>query len=134
MRFRNRSFGPLCAVTAVVLLAGGIVAAHPQTRPHHHARRNAVIVVGKPRPARRVVVVDGARHGFLDLNVKPRASEVWIDGRFRGSCADFDGFPDKLALNPGMHTIRFVTPDGDDVARDVRVRAGVEVNVGLDLR
>ncbi|MCH7780494.1 MAG: hypothetical protein IH848_06580, partial [Acidobacteria bacterium] len=56
------------------------------------------------------------------------------DGTFRGTCDAFDGFPNKLALAPGMHTIKFVTPDGIEASRDVRVRAGVEVNVGLDLR
>ncbi len=94
----------------------------------------AVVVVGKPKPVSRVVVVNGARLGVLDLNVKPKATEVWVNGRLRGTCAEFDGHPDKLTLRPGMHSIRFVTPDGIEAARDIRVRAGREINVGLDLR
>lgn len=134
MRFRNRSLARFCAIITVALLAGGIAAAHPRARAHHHARRTPVIVIGKPRPAHRVVVVNGARYGVLDLNVKPRATEVWVDGTLRGTCDEFDGYPDKLTLAPGMHAIRLVTPDGDDVSRSLRVRAGIEINVGLDLR
>ena len=51
-----------------------------------------------------------------------------------GTASAFDGRPDKLALPPGFHTLRLVTPDGLDVARDLRVLAGVEFDVGLDLR
>jgi len=91
-------------------------------------------VVGKPRPARRPIVLQGRPHGLLDLNVKPRATEVWVDGRLRGTCDAFDGFPDKLAVLPGTRRIRLVTPDGLDVVREIRIRAGVERNVGLDLR
>ena len=99
-----------------------------------HPRRTAVIVLGKPRPAPDVVIVDGARHGILDLNVKPKATEVWVDGSLRGTCGAFDGFPRKLTLPPGLYRIRLVTPTGYDVMRDLRVRPGIEMNVGLDLR
>lgn len=134
MRLRNRFLTFLAAGAIAGLLSVSLVDAHSRARVHRHRRTTAVIVVGKPRPAPRVLTVNGARHGVLDLNVTPRATRVWIDGRFRGACAAFDGFPSKLDLAPGMHTIRFVTPDGIEAVRDVRVRAGVEINVGLDLR
>lgn len=134
MRLRARSLISLAAGVLVGLLCVSVADAHRRPRPHKHTPTTAVIVVGKPRPAHRVVVVNGARHGVLDLNVKPKATEVWVNGRLRGTCAEFDGHPDKLALRPGMHTIKFVTPDGIEAARDIRVRAGVEINVGLDLR
>ena len=134
MRLQNRFLIFLAAGAIAGLLSASLVNAHPRARFHRHGRTTAVIVVGKPRPASRAVVVNGARHGVLDLNVKPKATSVWIDGRFRGTCDAFDGFPNKLALAPGIHTIRFVTPDGIEAARDVRVRAGIEINVGLDLR
>ena len=89
--------------------------------------------MGKPRTV-QVVVINGVAHGTLDMNVKPRSTEVWVDGTFRGTCDAFDGHPNKLHLRPGTHRIKLVTPDGLEVAREIRVRAGVEVNVGIDLR
>jgi len=134
MRFRNRTLAFLISGTIAALSGANVVDAHGRNRVHRHGRTTAVIVVGKPRVAARVHAVNGARHGVLDLNVKPRATGVWIDGEFRGPCSAFDGFPNKLTLAPGVHSIKFVTPDGIEATRDVRVRAGIEINVGLDLR
>ena len=124
------------AVLAIAgLLSAGVLDAHTRTRAQRWTRAPvAVIVIGNPHPTQRVKTLSGVRPGVLDLNVRPRATEVWIDGDRRGTCAAFDGHPSKLTLAPGFHTIRLVTPDGIDVTRDVRVRPGVEVNVGLDLR
>ena len=134
MRLQSRFLTFLAAGAIAALLSASLVDAHPRARFHRHGQTTAVIVIGKPKPAPRAVVVNGARHGLLDLNVKPKATSVWIDGMFRGTCDAFDGFPNKLVLAPGIHTIKFVTPDGIEAARDVRVRAGIEINVGLDLR
>ena len=123
----------LVALTLTAMLFPA-VAAHPRAHHHRHRTSTAVIVVGKPRPVRHAVVVNGTAHGVLDLNVKPKATEVWIDGRMRGTVDAFDGYPSKLPLRAGMHEIKLVTPDGIEVSRDVRVRAGVEMNIGLDLR
>ncbi len=131
MRLRNRSLIVVASGVVVAgLLSAGVADAHSRGR---YQRHTAVVVLGKPKPAPRVVV-NGARYGVLDLNVKPRATEVWINGNFRGTCDAFDGFPNKLPLAPGLYNIRLVTPDGIEAARDVRVRGGVEINVGLDLR
>lgn len=134
MRLQNRSLSFLAAIAIAGLLGSGLAEAHQRARFHRHARTTAVIVVGKAKPAPRALVVNGARHGVLDLNVKPKTTRVWIDGRLRGTCAAFDGFPNKLTLAPGIHTIKLVTPEGYEAVRDVRVRAGIEVNIGLDLR
>ena len=134
MRLQNRSLTLLVAAAIVGLLSVSLVDAHSRARVHRHGRTTAVVVVGKPKPAPHVLTVNGARHGVLDLNVKPKATRVWIDGKLRGTCAAFDGFPNKLILAPGIHTVRFVTPEGIEATRDVRVRAGVELNIGLDLR
>jgi hypothetical protein len=134
MRLQDRFLTFLAAGAIAGLLSASLVDAHPRARFHRHERSTAVIVLGKPKTAPHVVVVDGARHGILDLNVKPKATRVWIDGVFRGTCGTFDGFPNKLVLAPGIHTIRFVTPTGIEATRDVRVRPGVEFNVGLELR
>jgi hypothetical protein len=128
--------GALLAALALLLLTATAAHAHRRPHRHHHHRHHtkAVIVVGQPKPLRTAVVINGVPHGVLDMNVKPRATEVWIDGKLRGTCDAFDGHPNKLHLRPGTHRIKLVTPDGVEVARDVRVKAGVEINVGLDLR
>lgn len=125
-------------LVAAVLIVGfaGSLFAHPRARRHAHGHRHgkAVIVVGDPRPAKRVVVVDGVAHGTIDVNVKPKSTEVWVNGDLRGTADAFDGFPNKLHLRPGVHRLELVTPGGETVARDVRVRSGVEIDLGLDLR
>jgi len=134
MRLQNRSLAFLAAAAIAGLLSTSLVEAHRRPRFHLHGRTTAVVVVGKPKPAPRVVVVNGARYGVLDLNVKPKTTRVWIDGKLRGTCGAFDGHPNKLTLAPGIYRIKFVTPEGIEAERDVHVRAGIEVNVGLDLR
>jgi hypothetical protein len=120
----------------VLLLAASLLAppsgAHPRPNVHKHARAlETLIVLGAGSPARRA---RAERHGVLDLNVKPKATVVWVDGRRHGPCSRFDGSPGKLRLPAGFHDLRLVLPDGHAVERQVRVRPGVEHNVTLDLR
>ena len=112
---------PSKLVVALVLIgfAATIAEAHRRPRRPHHHRTKADIVVGQPTPLRQAVVIDGRPHGVLDLNVKPKATEVWTNGRFRGACSAFDGYPGKLHLPPGVHRIKLVTPDGEEVTRDI---------------
>lgn len=124
----------LFTTLVVAALLTPAVDAHRRAVRHHHRHATAVIVVGRPTPLRHAVIVNGRPHGVLDMNVKPKATEVWTDGKLRGTCDDFDGYPGKLHLRPGLHRIKLVTPHGVEVAREVHVRAGLEINVGLDLR
>lgn len=43
--------------------------------------------------------------GAIDLDVKPKRTEVYVDGSLVGSVGQFDGFPDYLWLTPGTHEI-----------------------------
>ena len=125
------------ALVVVSLLAIAVAEAHHRAYRHRHHRRHeakTVIVVGQPQPVRIAVVVHGRAGGVLDLNVKPKQTEVWVDGSFRGTVDNFDGRPGKLWLVAGEHRLKLVTPDGVEVARNIRVQAGVEVDVSLDLR
>ena len=124
------------ALTACLTAAGSIapsVQAGPRAHRRHH-RAKAVIVVGPARAVRHTVVVHGRSAGVLDLNVKPKATEVWVDGRLRGIADDFDGIPQKLLLAHGPHRLKLVTPNGVEITRVIRVQAGTEINIGLDLR
>ena len=63
--------------------------------------------------------------GALDLSVKPKQAEVWVDGRYFAEARDLDGDPSYLWLKGGAHHL-------------VMYKAGfrsfdetVEVNVGM---
>ena len=43
--------------------------------------------------------------GALDLNVKPRNADVFVDGTFVGKVRDFDGYPGYLWLEAGSRTV-----------------------------
>lgn len=129
-------FGRILAAAVCLAFLAAPAIAHPRPWRHHHrrVRAHAVIVIGTPRPLRRVVIVDGRPGAVVDFNVKPKSSRIWVDGTYRGTADEFDGFPRKMHLRPGRHVVRIVTPDGVDVRREVVLAAGTEVDVNLDLR
>ena len=131
---RHRGF--ILAILTLALMAAPSTSAHRRTyrHAHHLQRTKAVIVVGKPRPMSASAIAVGPSTGLLDMNVKPKRTEVWVDGALQGTVERFDGRPGKLRLIAGNHRLKLVTPAGMVVARDIRVRPGVEINVGLDLR
>ena len=45
--------------------------------------------------------------GALDLDVKPRKAEVWVDGQFVANARDLDGYPTYLWLDEGRHVVTF---------------------------
>jgi len=125
------------ALACVSLLATAAADAHRGVyhhRHHRHREAKAVIVLGNPHPVRGAIVAHGRPAGILDLNVKPKQTEVWVDGSLLGTVDNFDGRPSKLRLVAGEHRLKLVTPYGVTVARNIRVQAGVEVEVGLDMR
>jgi len=110
--------------------------AHRIGRPHrHHHRRGArVVVVSAPVRLSHPVIVAGRPHGVIDMNVKPKETEVFVGGKLRGQVDDFDGHPGKLRLPPGNHKIMLRTPEGETYKRKVRIVAGHEINLKLDLK
>lgn len=121
----------LCAFLAGVLAAGSTdVLAH--WRPRRHVHRRAVIVVGRPVAVRNAVMIEGRAHGTVDFHVDPSTTEVYVNGRLRGTVDDFDGSPQKLHLLPGLHKITLKTPDGQKVTRAIDIRAGTEIELRLD--
>ncbi len=75
-----------------------------------------------------------AGFGALDLNVKPGAAEVWVDGKFVGEARDLDGYPSFLWLQEGEHRVQIYK--GGHVSFDERleVRRGTrrELKVRLE--
>ena len=108
--------------------------AHRIGRHHRHAKQvRRVMVVGTPVKMVRPVVVAGRAHGVIDFNVTPKETEVFVNGKLRGQVDDYDGYPGKLHLLPGKHKIVLRTPDGETFKRKVKVIAGHEMNLKLDL-
>jgi hypothetical protein len=137
---------PRCrSALAALLAAAGLVFvllpatispayAHRTRFWHRHPHRaRLAVVVGAPVVLARPVVIAGEAHGAIDFDVEPSTTEVHVDGALRGQVDDFDGHPDKLYLRPGMHRIALVTPDGEKLSRRIRILAGHEINLKLDL-
>lgn len=112
--------------------------AHIRPYPHRHRKphslKGAVIVIGEARPLQHQVVLHGRPAGYLDMSIKPKTTEVWVDGKFRGIVDDFDGRPEKLRIRGGDHRLKLVTPDGTVIQRGIHITPGTEVKVKLDLR
>ncbi len=71
--------------------------------------------------------------GALDLNVKPKKAEVYLDGDYIGLAKDFDGYPGYLWLDRGTYEISFYMPGYLTLTREFRVYAGSVVDVRLRL-
>jgi hypothetical protein len=48
----------------------------------------------------------GRPYSSLRLQISPRDTEVFVDGYYAGIVDDFDGFMQRLHLEPGRHTIQ----------------------------
>jgi hypothetical protein len=127
----TRKLRRLALVAAVAVAAGAVASPAAAWRVVHRPHR--VIVVGPRQPLHRTVLVAGRPAALIDFNVTPKATRIWVDGTFRGTCDEFDGHPQKMTLRPGTHHIRLVNPDGIEVERSVTVAAGYEVNLNLEL-
>jgi hypothetical protein len=48
----------------------------------------------------------GRPYSSLRLQISPRDTEVFVDGYYAGIVDDFDGFMQRLRLEPGQHAIQ----------------------------
>lgn len=121
------------AVIATVVIGGCAVvaSAHPRLVHHHHSLWR--VRVGAPVSVTRVVLVNGKPASYVDFNVKPKTTRIYVDGIYRGTCDEFDGFPQKMILEPGVHRIRLEGPDGQSVSETVKLQPRTEINLDLDL-
>lgn len=83
-----------------------------------------------PRYARYVQEVP---LGALDLNVRPKDTQVYIDGDLVGKTGKFDGFPGYLWLETGDYEVIFYRPGYATVVRRVTVRPGLIGDVEIRL-
>jgi hypothetical protein len=77
-----------------------------------------------------------AGFGAIDLNVKPGAAEVWVDGRYVAEARELDGYPSFLWLKEGEHRVQiykggYLTFDERvDVQRGARQELKVRLEKG----
>ena len=71
--------------------------------------------------------------GAFDLNVKPKKTQVWVDGRYIGTAGKFDGYPDYLWLSAGEHQLVFHLEGYRTVERRVETLSGVVADLRLDM-
>ncbi|MEE8277925.1 MAG: PEGA domain-containing protein, partial [Thermoanaerobaculia bacterium] len=66
-----------------------------------------------------------AGRGGLDLNVRPRKAEVYVDGQRLGRAGDFDGFPGYLWLEKGTHELALYKDGYLTVVQEFTIRPGL---------
>ncbi len=67
--------------------------------------------------------------GAFDLNVKPKDTQVYLDGRYVGVTDNFDGFPRYLWLKEGTYEVVFYNDGYRTVVRDLAIYPGVVIDV-----
>lgn len=81
------------------------------------------VVVSRPVVHGRVAV------GVLDFDVEPEETAVFVDGIYRGTADDLDGFPSKLYLPAGTHRVTLRTPGGRVWSETITVLPGRELDI-----
>ena len=72
--------------------------------------------------------------GALDLNIKPKDTEVYLDGRYIGVTDNYDGFPNHLVLKKGTYELIFYKEGYKTVVRELEVLPGREIDLRQQLR
>ncbi len=67
--------------------------------------------------------------GAFDLNVKPKGTQVYVDGRYVGVTDNFDGFPRYLWLKKGTYEVVFYNDGYETVVRELAIYPGVVIDV-----
>ncbi len=77
---------------------------------------------------------DQVGQGGLDLNLRPKTTEIYVDGVYVGVADQFDGFPSYLWLDEGVYEVAFYKPGYETVFRQYSIYPGVTINVGDHMR
>ena len=71
--------------------------------------------------------------GALDLNVKPKDTQVYLNGNYIGVTGSFDGFPRHLWLEEGTYELMFQNDGYSTVVHEFVIRPGRMIDVRLRL-
>ena len=75
-----------------------------------------------------------AELGAVDLNVKPKNTQVYLNGHYIGVTDNFDGFPRQLWLEGGTHELTLLRPGSEPLVREFEIRPGVKLDVRHRMR
>lgn len=67
--------------------------------------------------------------GGLDLNVKPKNTQIYLNGRYIGVTDNFDGIPRYLWLEEGTHEVIFFNEGYKTVLHEFIVRPGAVMKI-----
>ena len=69
----------------------------------------------------------------LDLEIRPKRTKVYLNGRFIGRAGRFDGYPVLLWLTEGDHQLAFYKEGYGTVVRDFNLLQGERIQVRIRL-
>lgn len=75
----------------------------------------------------------GYRMGALDLKVRPKNTEVYVDGQYVGLARQYDGFPGHLWLDRSDYEISFYKPGYETQTRQVRILTDLILDLEIDM-
>ncbi len=75
----------------------------------------------------------GTRVGAIDLKVKPKKTEIYVDGQYIGRSGQYDGYPGYLWLDTGTHELVFYRDGFRTFSRTFEVRGGMITRVVVEM-
>lgn len=82
-----------------------------------------------PYYPRRGRVVGVEAQGGVDLNVKPKDTQVYLNGYYVGTTGDFDGWPRYLWLDEDTYELIFYNEGYETVVRELAIQPDVVINL-----
>ncbi len=76
----------------------------------------------------------GYRMGALDLKVRPKDTEVYVDGQYVGLARQYDGFPGHLWLERGVYEVAFYRPGFETQSRTVKILTDLILDMDIEMR
>ncbi len=83
--------------------------------------------------ARTTLQAQAAGLGGVELNVRPRKAQVYVDGQRLGKAGNFDGFPGYLWLEKGTHELALYKDGYLTVVQELTIIPGAIQEVKLRL-
>jgi hypothetical protein len=74
------------------------------------------------------------RHGSIRTNVKPKQTEIYVDGYYAGIADDFDGMFQRLYLPPGQHEISLRLEGHQTHQQSLHVNSGTNYKIHHDMK
>ncbi len=75
-----------------------------------------------------------AGQGALDLDLRPKTTEIYVDGAYVGVADQYDGFPTYLWLEAGTYEIAFYKEGYETIFRQYTIYPGVTIDVSDRMR